>query len=55
LTEEEIMYLCQKSSDIFRSQPNMLELGAPLIICGDIHGQFHDLLRLFDNGGYPPD
>ena len=33
----------------------LLELGAPMNIFGDIHGQYDDLLRHFDNLGYPPD
>eukprot|EP01017_Pseudomicrothorax_dubius_P017740 TRINITY_DN1990_c0_g1_i1.p1 TRINITY_DN1990_c0_g1~~TRINITY_DN1990_c0_g1_i1.p1 ORF type:complete len:270 (+),score=33.20 TRINITY_DN1990_c0_g1_i1:99-908(+) len=55
LTENEIRGLCIKSRDVFISQPILLELDAPLKICGDIHGQYHDLLRLFEYGGYPPD
>lgn len=55
LTEAEIRQLCLTAKEIFMSQPNLLELEAPIKICGDIHGQYSDLLRLFEYGGFPPE
>lgn len=55
LSEEEIKFLCNKSREVFMNQPIFLELEAPIKIVGDIHGQYYDLLRLFDYGGFPPD
>ena len=55
LTEAEIKWLCSTSKEIFVSQPVLLELEAPIKICGDVHGQFYDLLRILEFGGYPPD
>jgi len=55
LAENEIKGLCQKAKEIFINQPILLELEAPIKICGDIHGQYFDLLRIFEYGGFPPD
>jgi serine/threonine-protein phosphatase PP1 catalytic subunit len=40
---------------VFLAKDTLLELTAPIKICGDIHGQYIDLLRLFEYGGYPSD
>ncbi len=55
LAEDEIRELCVKSRNVFLSQNPLLELDAPIKVCGDIHGQYHDLLRLFEYGGFPPE
>ena len=54
LTQEEIKVLCTKSLEIFMEEPVLLEISAPVNICGDTHGQYNDLLRLFEFGGRPP-
>jgi len=55
LPEEYVMALARKSREIFLSQPMLLEVGSPINICGDTHGQYHDLIRLFELGGFPPE
>ena len=55
LGEHEIRFLCQKAREIFMNQPILLDLEAPIKVCGDIHGQYYDLLRLFEYGGFPPE
>ncbi|KAJ7263916.1 Metallo-dependent phosphatase-like protein [Mycena rebaudengoi] len=55
LHEYEITSLCTMAREIILAQPILLELSPPIKLCGDIHGQYHDLLRLFDYGGFPPE
>lgn len=54
ITANEIIYLCSEVRKIFMNQPVLLELRAPMTVCGDLHGQFHDLLRIFRLNGLPP-
>jgi serine/threonine-protein phosphatase 4 catalytic subunit len=44
-----------KVKEIFIEEGNIQRLYSPLIVCGDIHGQFWDLLNLFKTGGWVPD
>uniref|UniRef100_A0A0N4Z681 Serine/threonine-protein phosphatase n=1 Tax=Parastrongyloides trichosuri TaxID=131310 RepID=A0A0N4Z681_PARTI len=49
----EIKEIIRVAKEIFMEQPVCLEINAPVTICGDIHGQFHDLLRIFYQSGFP--
>jgi len=53
--ENEVKAICREAGQKFMEQDPILELEAPIKICGDIHGQYHDLLRLFQYGGFPPE
>ncbi|KAM0823924.1 hypothetical protein ACQ4PT_070544 [Festuca glaucescens] len=49
----EIADLCDSAERIFSSEPSVIKLKAPIKIFGDLHGQFGDLMRLFDEYGSP--
>jgi serine/threonine-protein phosphatase PP1 catalytic subunit len=54
INSSEIEMICTASRELFLSQPTLLDLKAPVKVVGDIHGQFADLIRLFQLCGFPP-
>ncbi|EEF35310.1 protein phsophatase-2a, putative [Ricinus communis] len=51
LSEQEVRGLCDKAKEILMEESNVQPVKSPVTICGDIHGQFHDLAELFRIGG----
>nr|BAN40283.1 serine/threonine protein phosphatase 2B catalytic subunit gamma isoform, putative [Entamoeba invadens] len=45
--------LIRQAAEIFKKEPNIIEVEAPVIIVGDIHGQFYDMLNFMDLLGSP--
>lgn len=54
LSNAEISTICQAATSVFMAQPVFLELGTPVKVVGDVHGQFSDLMKIFDLCGMPP-
>lgn len=55
LPENDLKQLCDYVCDILVCEPNVIPVPSPVSICGDIHGQFYDLLELFNVGGELPE
>lgn len=54
LKNNEIVAICQAAREVFLNQPTLIELSPPVKIVGDVHGQYSDLIRLFEMCGFPP-
>ncbi|PSN62241.1 Metallo-dependent phosphatase [Corynespora cassiicola Philippines] len=55
IPENQVRELCYKARELLIEEGNVVGVDAPVTICGDIHGQFHDLMELFRVGGDVPD
>jgi diadenosine tetraphosphatase ApaH/serine/threonine PP2A family protein phosphatase len=53
LSESDMICILRIAQEILFEEGTLLNISLPMTICGDIHGQFYDLKRLFQIGGHP--
>lgn len=49
------LWVFLQAKEILTKESNVQEVRCPVTVCGDVHGQFHDLMELFKIGGKSPD
>ncbi|VDB96282.1 unnamed protein product [Peniophora sp. CBMAI 1063] len=51
LREEHVMSILRQATDLLSSEANVLKVKSPVTVVGDIHGQYYDLMKIFEVGG----
>jgi diadenosine tetraphosphatase ApaH/serine/threonine PP2A family protein phosphatase len=54
-TAGEVQEVCRLSAELLQREDNVLRVSSPFSLCGDVHGDFENLLEIFDIFGLPPE
>jgi len=51
--DQELIWICQQTRKLFLRESACISIKAPVKVCGDIHGQYYDLQRIFQKNEMP--
>uniref|UniRef100_A0A914Y264 protein-serine/threonine phosphatase n=1 Tax=Panagrolaimus superbus TaxID=310955 RepID=A0A914Y264_9BILA len=54
LTTDDIISVIIRAREVLMLDAALIELEAPIVIVGDLHGQFSDAMAIFSQNGFPP-
>lgn len=53
LSKEQVKLMCKMVVEIIKKEPNLMQISEPVVIVGDIHGQYYDLCHMLEKAGDP--
>ncbi|KAH9896538.1 Metallo-dependent phosphatase [Cubamyces lactineus] len=51
ISHHHALFILEQATDLMSREPNLLAVSGPVTVCGDIHGQYYDLMKIFEIGG----
>ena len=55
ISKSDAVKLLKHAIDTLKKEPNLIHIGEPIVIVGDLHGQYYDLCHMLDKAGPPTD
>lgn len=53
LSKQQVMKIIKMGTVIFKNDPNLVKIPEPVVVVGDIHGQYYDLVHMLNKAGDP--
>jgi len=54
ISRADVICVIKAVSKLLLKELTLLDISPPVVICGDLHGQYNDFLSIFDDAGHPP-